>query len=335
MIRLDRNEEHMTKKRIKTISTGLVVSLCILMILATAGFTTYLVLKETYKGSAVAYSTQLIRDLPDDGLSHTIARLFYSEAEIKAIQDGIDPSTVINKKDAMLVSTDGIEIHSIKGTTYQAFMMIVHNPEDLIVGVNPDLDSSSAGPSLEEYIELYDGIAGINAGGFEDAGGKGNGGQAWGIVISDGKLVSGKMSDFGPVIGINKNNQLIASDMSAEQALEWGVRDAVTFGPVFINQYKVVFESARLAGLNPRTVIGQREDGAFLLLVMDGRQPLSLGALYPDAIKIMQDYGAMTAANLDGGNSTVMVYDGKTINSTVSIYGARNLPTAFIVKDGK
>lgn len=325
----------MTNKQTKTISTGLLVTLCIIMILSTAGVTTYLVLKEKYKGAAIAYSTQLIRDLPEEGFSHTIAKLFYSDAEIKAIKDGVDPSTVIIKTNDVVADSNGIEIHSIKGTTYQAFMMIVPNPENLIVGVNPDLDSSAAGPSLEEYIELYDGIAGINAGGFEDADGKGNGGQAWGIVIADGKLVSGNMSDYGPVIGINTNNQLIAADMSAKQALEWGVRDGVTFGPVFINQYDVVFESARLAGLNPRTVIGQREDGTFLLLVMDGRQPLSFGALYPDAIQIMQDFGAMTAANLDGGNSTVMVYDGKTINSTVSIYGARNLPTAFIVKDGK
>lgn len=325
----------MTNKRTKTMSIGLVVSLCVLMILTTVGVTTYFVLKEQYKGSAVAYSNSLISHLPEDGLSRTIAGLFYSDEEIRAIKNGIDQSQVIYREDVQLTVGDGIEIHSIKGSTYQAFMMIVHNPEDLIVGVNPNLDSSSAGPSLEEYIELYDGIAGINAGGFEDASGKGNGGQAWGIVISDGKLVSGKLSDYGPVIGINGDNQLIAADMSAEQALDWGVRDAVTFGPVFISQYKNVFKSTRLAGLNPRTVIGQREDGAFLLLVMDGRQPLSFGALYPDAIKIMQDYGAMTAANLDGGNSTVMVYDGKTINSTVSIYGARNLPTAFIVKEGK
>ena len=86
--------------------------------------------------------------------------------------------------------------------------------------------------------------------------------------------------------------------------------------------------------LNPRSVIGQREDGAFLLLVVDGRQPHSLGAKYEDIIAIMQEYGAMTAGNLDGGNSSVLMYDGNMINTTVSMYGARNLPTAFIVKDG-
>ena len=56
----------------------------------------------------------------------------------------------------------------------------------------------------------------------------------------------------------------------------------------------------------------------------------SLG--YQDIIDIMQQYDAVNAANLDGGNSTVMVYDGETLNTTVSIKGDRRVPTAFIVK---
>lgn len=81
-----------------------------------------------------------------------------------------------------------------------------------------------------------------------------------------------------------------------------------------------------------RTVIGQRYDGAFLLMVLDGRQPSSFGSTYQDIIDIMQQYDAVNAANLDGGNSTVMVYDGETLNTTVSIKGDRRVPTAFIVK---
>ena len=46
----------------------------------------------------------------------------------------------------------------------------------------------------------------------------------------------------------------------------------------------------------------------------------------------MQQYDAVNAATLDGGNSTVMVYDGETLNTTVSIKGDRRVPTAFIVK---
>ena len=319
-------------KRSKGISVGIVLTLVILMILSTIGVTGYLFYKEKYRGDAIAYSKELIKELPEEGLEATIAKLFYSDEEIKSIKEGIKVQEPTNQENED--KGDGIEIHKIKGTTFQATMMVVKNPEDVIVAVNPTLDSMGAGLSLDEYIELHDGIAGINAGGFEDAGGSGNGGQAWGIVISDGKLVSGNMNDFTSVIGINYDNRLVVGDMSAKQALDWNVRDAVTFGPIFIDQFNVVFEKGRHPGLNPRTVIGQREDGAFLLLVIDGRQPVSLGSTYQDIISIMQGFHAMTAANLDGGNSTVMVYDGKTLNSTVSIYGARNLPTAFVVKKG-
>lgn len=324
----------MTRKKVKRgVSKGLVFFIAFLMIVTTVFATGFLYFKEKYKGSAVAYSRQLIKDLPSSGMDATLAKFFYRESEIAAIKNEV--TIEVPKPQDNEDKGDGIEIHKLKGSTYQAIMMVVKNPEDLMVAVNPNLDSAGAGLSLDEYISLHDGIAGINAGGFEDSGGNGNGGQAWGIVISDGKLVSSRMDDFTSVIGINYNNMLVVGDMSARQALDWKVRDAVTFGPIFIDKFKVIFTEGRHPGLNPRTVIGQREDGAFLLLVIDGRQPVSYGSTYEDIISIMQSFNAMTAANLDGGNSTVMVYDGQTLNSTVSIYGARNLPTAFVVKKGK
>ena len=106
----------------------------------------------------------------------------------------------------------------------------------------------------------------------------------------------------------------------------------MTFKPIFIVNYVPVEVTGTGGGVNPRTVIGQREDGAVLLLVIDGRQTTSLGASYSDCIDIMTQYGAMNAANLDGGSSSVMVYDGKIINNVVSMNGDRKVPTAFIVK---
>ena len=84
--------------------------------------------------------------------------------------------------------------------------------------------------------------------------------------------------------------------------------------------------------LNPRTAVGQRSDGTFMLLVIDGRGPTSFGALYEDVIKIFQANDAVNAANLDGGNSSAMIYDGEYVNTPVSMYGSRNLPTVFLVK---
>ena len=88
-------------------------------------------------------------------------------------------------------------------------------------------------------------------------------------------------------------------------------------------------------GVNPRTALGQRADGALLLLVLDGRSINTLGASREDVVNIMLEYGAVNAGNLDGGSSSVMVYNGEIINHCASVTGPRRIPTGFIVlKEG-
>ena len=127
---------------------------------------------------------------------------------------------------------------------------------------------------------------------------------------------------------------------------EKGIRDAVSFQdeasdannhfvPLIING-----EPRQLggqgSGANPRTVIGQRRDGAVLLLVTDGRGTSGhLGATASDLISIMQDYDAINAANLDGGSSTTMVYNGEYEMTSVTFYyqnSSWKLPDAFVVR---
>ena len=87
------------------------------------------------------------------------------------------------------------------------------------------------------------------------------------------------------------------------------------------------------SGLNPRTAIGQRDDGCILMLVVDGRQVHSYGATYKDLQDIMLEYGAVNAFNLDGGSSTTMWYNGSYVNSCSSANGiARPIPDAFLFR---
>jgi exopolysaccharide biosynthesis protein len=85
------------------------------------------------------------------------------------------------------------------------------------------------------------------------------------------------------------------------------------------------------SGLNTRTAIGQRADGSVLLLVIEGRQTSSLGATYADLINIMLEFGAVNAANLDGGMSSSMAYQGEEILKNSSVSATRDMPTAFII----
>ena len=76
----------------------------------------------------------------------------------------------------------------------------------------------------------------------------------------------------------------------------------------------------------------KRKDGTVIFLVIDGRQLHSIGATIKEVQDIMIAEGCVNAANLDGGSSSVMYYEGKLINSPSSKYGERPLPSAWIVK---
>ena len=86
-------------------------------------------------------------------------------------------------------------------------------------------------------------------------------------------------------------------------------------------------------GIQPRTIIAQREDGVVMFLVVDGRKPgYSIGITIGEAAEILLKYGAVTAAACDGGSSSVMAYDNAIVNipSTPMTTG-RYLPNALLV----
>lgn len=227
---------------------------------------------------------------------------------------------------------DGIQIIDISNDTYKGKMMIIKDPSRVTVGISGQYGASYSGKTVMDMAMNYDAVAAVNGGGFEDNNGVGNGGTPIGLVISDGELKYGSAGSSYEVIGFDNNNNLVVGKMTASEALSRGVRDALSFGPILIVNGQASQVNGSGSGLNPRTAIGQRADGAILLLVIDGRQVNSLGASYADVINVMLEYGAVNAANLDGGSSSLMYYKGEYINSCASLYGPRNMPTSIIVR---
>ena len=234
----------------------------------------------------------------------------------------------------LLSSEDGIEVFSVVGGTYQGYMMVVQDPSRVTVGTCRDKFDGSKGLQLKDIAKRYDAVAAINGGGFEDSGGVGNGGTPVGLVVSEGKLKhTGRDSNYNITVGFNQDNiMVLAKNMSDDDAKAKGIRDAITFGPALIVNGEPASVKGESSGLNPRTAIGQRKDGAVLMLVIDGRQASSLGATYSDLITIMLEYGAVNAINMDGGSSSLMYYKGEYLNSGVVLTGSRKMPTAFIVR---
>lgn len=225
---------------------------------------------------------------------------------------------------------DGIEIHEVHGQMYCGVMMVVNDPSRVKVAV---IDSFGGnGLTLEDLIAKYDAVAGVNGGSYVDEAGLGKGGTPEGIVISDGQLLHGEPGGTYAVYGFTDENILVVGNMTASAALDMGVRDAVSFGPALIVNGKAANFKGIGSGLNPRTAIGQRADGAVLLLVIKGRQSDSMGAAMADLIEVMQEYGAVNAANLDGGMSSAMIYNGEKLVNNCTIRDSRRMPTAFIVQ---
>ena len=257
----------------------------------------------------------------------------------------IDLDNVLSGTDEWEGHPDGIRIEKVSGDTYNAHVMIIRDPSRVYLATSSNnFSTAKTGTRITEQIETEGAIAAINAGAFFDDGTSNPmvGAYPEGLVISEGAVVwkSGKAPQEGFVGFNNDNVMIVAKTMTAEKAMEIGIRDGCCFGPVLIMNNAVNEEAYNAkSGLNPRTAIGQRADGAVIFLCIDGRQASSMGGTYADIIDIMVEYGAVNACNLDGGSSTVMLYrDHQTGEvSMINSYSLlqekpRRMPTFIMVR---
>lgn len=228
---------------------------------------------------------------------------------------------------------DGLILETVTGEGYTGYMMVVLDPSRVIMGCRPS-SFGGRGYSVEEYVKYFDAVAGINAGGFYDPDGTGNGSIPDSLVVFDGKVYYSELGTRTGFAGFDSQHILHVGKLSESEIYERDIQYGVCFGPVLVSNGEAV--KGLTSGVNPRTGIGQRSDGAVLLLVIEGRQVSSMGATFQDMIDIFMEYGAVNACNLDGGSSSVLWYEGGYVNNSSSILGIRPVPTSFMVlKEGK
>ena len=292
--------------------------------------------------------------------SQYIARIFASEAQIKRIMNEnkveetvevfdkseiVIPKTIPPKASALthvipistktlpiVINTDNsIKLIDIKGDGYKGHMFIVSNPKRVRLAVAKNI--GKVGDRLTQLINSENALGGINAGGFTDTGGVGNGGIPTGIIVKNGKVIwSDPSQKKYDIIGIDKDGILTLGNLTIKEIKEKQIAYAISFGPKLIvnnKPTKIIGDGGW--GINPRSVIGQKKDGTIILLEIDGRQLSSHGATIREVQRVMIQYGAVNAANLDGGSSSTIYYKGQLINSPCSIAGERTLPDAFVI----
>ena len=230
---------------------------------------------------------------------------------------------------------DGLILVTVPWETCTAYMLIVLDPTRVVLGCRPDR-LYSRGYTVAEYAEQFGAVAGVNGGGFVDEGGTGNGSVPEHAIVSNGEVYCGWSGVGEGFAGIDAEGVLHLGFQHVEELTAKNIKEGAGYGPVLIQDGQRVDPSTSVFSywidtLNPRTAIGQRSDGAILLLVFDGRQPNSLGASFEDETEIMLRFGAVNAANLDGGNSSMLWLNGRYLNNPAGTFDIRPIPTSFLV----
>lgn len=238
---------------------------------------------------------------------------------------------ILERKDNELYKVINFDINGSK-----AYLGVVYDASKIKVGVSKWLGRS--GQYVYDMAKEQGSVLTINGGGFLDPNHNTKGENPVGITISNGKIITDRAingSSYG-LIGFNQDNTLVLlHDVTASEALEMGVRDGVTMAPFLIVNGVASFTKGNGGwGIAARTAIGQRKDGIVLFLVVDSNTTRTKGATMKDLVEVMQRYGAINAANLDGGTSSAMVVEGTMINDPIDSVGrhrTRGIPTVFNV----
>lgn len=230
---------------------------------------------------------------------------------------------LVNDRDENIII---VRIHT---EMYDGRIAIIDDPSRVYVGTVGE--GHSRGKNIIEYLKTENAVIGMNASGFPDANGVGSGSNVVGLSCSQGTQWGYYISTYN-TIGLDNDNTLLVGVQSDWRSKH--IRDGVQFNPALIVNGEQNVKGTAGWGLQPRTAIGQREDGVILMLVVDGRQPgHSIGATMEDLVKEFQKYDVVNAAACDGGSSSIMGYKNEIITKCSSPQkGGRYLPNAFLVK---
>ena len=138
-----------------------------------------------------------------------------------------------------------------------------------------------------------------------------------GPVVRNGKLFRDEKFADALVMNYDGSMQTYSADALDMNAIKAnGAWQVWTFGPMLLEDGQPMTEfNSTLMKANPRTAVGYYEPGHYCFLVVDGRQEgYSVGMTMQELSQFFYDSGCKVAFNLDGGQSSEMVFLGNVIN---------------------
>lgn len=239
-----------------------------------------------------------------------------------------------DKKVAQTMDSDNNSIHEYGYDTqsgkFKYKIIAVPNPKKIVIGFSKQ---HGKGETTSNIAMDNNAIGAVNAGAFKnDISGKC---EPSGIIIHDGKVVYSDLNGSSEkinVAAITDKGVLLVGNCSMEELNKVGAREAVSsVRTLIVNGKPQITEGDGGMGVGPRTAIGQKKDGTILLITIDGRSKDSAGATLMEVQDILIKNEAYNAANLDGGSSSTMFYNGKIINHPCDAKGEREITSAFVV----
>ena len=282
---------------------------------------------ELDRSSMEAYLTQY-----PDTLANGWDHIYINEAGFD--DQGTSIQTTFGEQVLAIDAKNAILLVRISGKGYRGVLAVGKDPSLLSIEMASTL--GAAGQLSGEIAAAHNGVLAMNANGFLDPGGAGNGGLLAGYSMSNGTAYGEHFSAYAyKRIELHEDNLFYIKD--ALSPVSEDCTDAAEFTPALIVDGKKIMDDY-WTGEQPRACIGQSEKYEILMLVIEGRYPLEgiLGTSVNNCSEILLQHKCMQAINLDGGSSAMLWFDGEYVtqssSSPLRYTGGRPLPNAWVYK---
>ena len=267
-----------------------------------------------------------------DTLANGWDHIYINEAGFD--DEGTSIQSIFGEQVLAIDAKDGVLLLRISGKGYRGVLAVGKDPSLLSIEMASTL--GTAGQLSGTIAEAHNGVLAMNANGFLDPNGAGNGGLLAGYTMSNGTAYGDHFSAYAyKRIELHEDNLFYIKD--ALSPVSEDCTDAAEFTPALIVDGKKIMDDY-WTGEQPRACIGQSEKYEILMLVIEGRYPLEgiLGTSVNNCSEILLQHKCMQAINLDGGSSAMLWFDGEYVtqssSSPLRYTGGRPLPNAWVYK---
>ena len=248
---------------------------------------------------------------------------FSSDVQIKYNEDNIEyKSSTMNIKLQNIVKKEpniNMWLANIK----------IKNPEQIKSAFAGDKFTLENKEKTSEIAKRNNAIIAINgsAYGFNEKG----------FVIRDKVLYRDTNLDASPLVIKDNGDFEIYNygEKTGQEMLDLGAMHVYDFGPDLIRYGEIVDygDSWYKNDKQPRTVIGQKGELEYVIIVVDGRSKESEGISLYDAALELKNRGCYVGYNLDGGGSTTLYFNGEVLNKPSDLLGERKISDILYFTD--